>query len=182
MPRTRVSIEVQLVEGGGDHRWTRPGRILAAATTHTFAQPATAIDDAFACGERAHLCQFDLADGAGSPCPIPTCTSPARRPTTAGSGCRAWFPASSSCTCSTWATTKPICAPSAPNASTRNGPSASLPPLPLPYRGWGSIPDQYGRRFDGDDGESRIPKDPHPADLPPLRPGWGPEALRGPGP
>lgn len=37
------------------------------------------------------------------------------------------------------------------------------PAKPLPYWGWGSIPDQYGRRWAADDGESRPPKRPaHP--------------------
>jgi hypothetical protein len=39
------------------------------------------------------------------------------------------------------------------------------PDAPLPYMGWGSIPDQYGRRWADDDGESRAPtrpKQPHP--------------------
>ena len=49
-----------------------------------------------------------------------------------------------------------------------------LPGRPLPYWGWGDIPDQYGRRWDSDDGESPTPKDPGLADLPPLRPQWGP--------
>jgi hypothetical protein len=39
------------------------------------------------------------------------------------------------------------------------------PDSPLPYWGWGSVPDQYGRRWDADDGESRAPRrpnQPHP--------------------
>jgi hypothetical protein len=48
------------------------------------------------------------------------------------------------------------------------------PDTPLAYRGWGGIPDQYGRRWDDDDGESPLPVDPGLADLPPLRPHWGP--------
>ena len=39
------------------------------------------------------------------------------------------------------------------------------PDAPLPYWGWGSIPDQYGRRWADDDGESRAPRrpsQPHP--------------------
>jgi hypothetical protein len=39
------------------------------------------------------------------------------------------------------------------------------PPGPLPYWGWGSIPDQYGRRWAEDDGEQRPPRrpaQPHP--------------------
>ena len=48
-----------------------------------------------------------------------------------------------------------------------------LPGKPLPYWGWGDIPDQYRRRWDGDDGESVPPEDPGLADLPSLRPHWG---------
>ena len=39
------------------------------------------------------------------------------------------------------------------------------PDAPLPYWGWGRIPDQYGRRWATDDGESRVPSkpsEPHP--------------------
>ena len=42
------------------------------------------------------------------------------------------------------------------------------PADPLPYWGWGDIPDQYGRRWDGDDGESRPPTNPKGTDLPEL--------------
>lgn len=34
------------------------------------------------------------------------------------------------------------------------------PQRPLPYWGWGVIPDPYGRLWDGDDGESRVPAPP----------------------
>lgn len=33
-----------------------------------------------------------------------------------------------------------------------------IPVGPLPCWGWGDIPDQYSRRWDGDDGSSRMPK------------------------
>jgi hypothetical protein len=55
---------------------------------------------------------------------------------------------------------------------------AILPDTPLPYRGWGDIPDQYGRRWDDDDGESPPPRNPGFADLPRLRPHWGPGSPR----
>lgn len=58
----------------------------------------------------------------------------------------------------------------------RNDPEESLgivPARPLPYWGWGDIPDQYRRRWDGDDGESSLPADPEVADLPPLRAAGG---------
>ena len=61
MARTWLSIRVDLVEGGGhDSIWPRPGRIFAAARSHTFGQLATAIDDAFARWDRSHLHSFDL--------------------------------------------------------------------------------------------------------------------------
>ena len=44
MARTWPSIQAGLIEGAGEHRWLRPGWILAP--THTFAQLALAIDDA----------------------------------------------------------------------------------------------------------------------------------------
>jgi len=48
--------------GAGSAFWPRPGRIFAAARSHTFAQLAEAIDDAFARWDRAHLHEFTLAD------------------------------------------------------------------------------------------------------------------------
>jgi hypothetical protein len=55
MARTWLSIRVDLVEGGGhDTIWPRPGRIFVAARSHTFAQLAIAIDDAFARWDRSH--------------------------------------------------------------------------------------------------------------------------------
>ena len=53
-----------------------------------------------------------------------------------------------------------------------------VPDEPLPYFGWGDIPDQYRRRWDDDDGESELPEDPGLADLPPIQPGWGPRDRR----
>jgi hypothetical protein len=60
--RTWLSIRVDLVEGHGEHLWPRPGRIFAAARTHTFEQLADAIDDAFARWDRSHLQEFTLDD------------------------------------------------------------------------------------------------------------------------
>ena len=48
-----------------------------------------------------------------------------------------------------------------------------VPDVPMPYWGWGSIPDQYGRRWDSDDGQSEIPASPGLDDLPPILPWWG---------
>jgi pRiA4b ORF-3-like protein len=49
-----------------------------------------------------------------------------------------------------------------------------MPDKPLPCWGWGDIPDQYGRRWNGDDGESAVPPAPDGlSDLPPVMAGWG---------
>jgi hypothetical protein len=50
-----------------------------------------------------------------------------------------------------------------------------VPNAPLPYFGWGSIPDQYGRAWAKEDDEAAAPRDPELTDLPPLRPDWGPK-------
>ena len=58
-----ISVQVELIEGHGEHYWPRPGRIFAAADHHSFAQLASAIDDAFARWDRSHLHEFELSDG-----------------------------------------------------------------------------------------------------------------------
>ena len=63
MARTWLSIRVELVEGCAERFWPRPGRIFAAARSHSFAQLSEAIDDAFARWDRVHLHMFELADG-----------------------------------------------------------------------------------------------------------------------
>jgi hypothetical protein len=42
----------------------------------------------------------------------------------------------------------------------------------VPYWGWGTLPDQYGRRWAEDDLEHPVPPDPHGEDLPPILPEW----------
>ncbi len=138
-PRTWLSIRIELVEGRGERRWPRPGRLFAADRNHTFAQLALAVDDAFARWDRSHLHEFQMSDG----------------------------------------TRFGITDPEFDNEEVLDGRKARLlrlhivPEAPIPYFGWGAIPDQYGRRWDGDDGEGQPPPDPEFADLPPLRPWWG---------
>ena len=55
------------------------------------------------------------------------------------------------------------------------GPAAifgSLPPTPIAIWGWGTMPDQYERRWSSDDGESPIPPDPRGRDLPTFLSDW----------
>src|ERR1700704_4115732 len=69
--RTWLSIRVELVEGRGEHYWPRPGRLFAAAGSHSYAQLANAIDDAFARWDRSRLHEFELADGTRIGAPDP---------------------------------------------------------------------------------------------------------------
>jgi len=173
MTRTWLSIRVDLVAGHGEHFWPRPGRIFAAARSHTFAQLAEAIDDAFARWDRAHLHDFSLADGT--------------RLTTLYEDWDESGPAADDRQAKLsrlqlgerfvyvfdfgddWTHLCTV-------GGGRVDPLEVLgivPRVPLPYWGWGDIPDQYRRRWDGDDGESDPPEDPELSDLPPLRPWWG---------
>jgi len=175
MARTWLSIRVDLVSGRGEDLWPRPGRIFAAARRHTFAQLADAVDDAFARWDRSHLHDFTLADETRLTTPYVDWedTGPAlddRRTTLARLRAAEQFVYvfdfgddwTHLCTV----------------ADERIDPLDELgilPDRPLPYWGWGAIPDQYGRRWDADDGESPVPENPGRSDLPPLLPWWGPQ-------
>lgn len=173
MARTWLSIRVDLVEGRGERLWPRPGRIFAAARTHTFAHLAEAIDDAFARWDRAHLHEFSLADGTRLTTPYDDDddVGPAnddRRIKLSrlapGEHFVYVFDLGDSWT--------HLCTVG-PERIDPLDELGIVPSLPLPYFGWGDIPDQYGRRFDADDGETPLPPDPGWSDLPPLRPWWG---------
>ena len=154
-----------------------PGRIFAAARTHTFEEFADAIDDAFARWDRSHLQEFTLTDGTRLSIPDPDweidgeTTEDFRRVKLSrlrpGEQFVYVFDRGDD-----WAHLCTV-------GPERIDPFETLgivPDRPLPYWGWGDIPDQYRHRWDGDDGESSRPKDPKLADLPPLRPWWGAES------
>ncbi len=174
MARTWLSIQVELVSGGGSTLWPRPARIFAAARNHTFAQLATAIDDAFARWDRAHLHMFELGKHGGllvdrywdDPPEEARLDEQVRLGSLTGGEQFVYvFDLGDDWT--------HLCTV----ADQRIDPLDTLgivPDVPLPHWGWGSIPDQYRRRFDSDDGEAEPGPDPNLTDLPPLNPGWGP--------
>lgn len=181
MSRSWLSIRVELVSGHGADLWPRPGRILAAARTHSFAQLAQAIDLAFGRWDLAHLHKFTLTDQ--------TCVSPLEwwdgeapegtldsRSTKlsrlkAGEQFAYVFDLGDN-----W---EHLCTVGERRVDPLEE-FGETPSRPEPYWGWGTLPDQYGRRWDGDDGESRMPKRPPRGlgDLPPILPLWG-ERRRG---
>lgn len=173
--RTWLSIQVDLVEGHGEQLWPRPGRLFAAARSHTFAQLSDAIDDAFARWDRAHLHAFTLTDETRLETPYvdweefgEPIDDRHERLSRLQLGEQFVYEFDFGDDWAHLCTVGPA----------RIDPMETLgivPARPLSYFGWGAIPDQYGRRWDGDDGESRQPRDPGFRDLPPLRPHWGPE-------
>jgi hypothetical protein len=175
--RTWLSLTVELVEGGGYRFWPRPGRIFAAARTHTFAQLATAIDVSFGRWDISHLWQFELAGQlfvapedpdwqSGESETLLDADTKLTRLVGGDEFVYQFDPGDS------WLHVCRV-------ARTRIDPLEALgdaPPEPTPYYGWGILPDQYLRRFAEDDGETPGPVDQRNRDLPPFRPWWGPDA------
>jgi len=187
MAATWYSITVEVVSGHGQTFWPRPGRMIAASRAHTFQQLAESIDTAFARWDPAHLHSFKFADD-----------------TLIGPIDRGWDDTEEG----TLASSKTklsrlklgeqfvyefdfgdewlhICTV-APKKVDPWFDFGYAPTQPLVYSGWGTIPDQYGRRWNGDDGwdededEKPVHENPHRTDLPPLMPWWGPGADRYP--
>lgn len=175
MARAWLSIQVDLVSGRGGDYWPRPGRVFAASRAHRFSQLADAIDTAFARWDRAHLYQFELGDGRviGRPefddFDLGLLDAGTTKLSTLSLGEQFVYEFDFGDGWTHLCTVGPE----------RIDPEAELgivPRSPLAYWGWGDIPDQYGRRWADDDGESDDPPDPGLSDLPPLQPGWGPQA------
>ncbi len=170
MPRTWLPIRVELVAGRGEELWPRPGRIFAANRSHTFRQLADAIDDGFARWDRSHLHEFFLADGhrIGFPDlddedPAPLLDHRRQRLSRLDLGEQFAYVFDFG---DDW---QHLCTVG-PKRIDPLEVLGIIPDRPLPFWGWGSIPDQYDRRWDGDDGESSLPPNPRGRDLPALRP------------
>jgi hypothetical protein len=177
--RTWLSLTVELVEGGGFRFWPRPGRVFAVGRKHTFEQLALAIDVSFGRWDLSHLWQFELEgqvfvapehpDWEGSEKVLAASSRLSRL--VSGDAFVYEFDLGDS-----WVH---ICRV----AEGRIDPVETLgevPEEPTAYDGWGILPDQYLRRFAGDDGETPEPPDERNRDLPPFRPWWGAGALDAP--
>ena len=188
MGATWLSIRVELVSGRGEWFWPRPGRDFAVPRRTTFREFADAVNVAFARWELSHLHSFTLADGTllvsydrwgdwPEGAQDDTCTMSRLQ---AGEQFAYEFDMGDG-----W---EHVCTV----GPKRIDPLAVLghvAPGPEPYFGWGTLPDQHGRRWDDDPvwEEAAVPEQPDPpgSDLPPLQPTWGPpgafRALRGGG-
>lgn len=169
MARTWLSVTVELLGGRDEDPWPWPGRIFAVGPSHTFLGLADAINEAFARWDRSHLSMFTLADGRivtddatgaelaasmGGPLvsPLDLDTVKVARTVKPGEEFQFTYDLGDDWTHRCVVGDRKI------------DPLEMLgirPAGPLPYWGWGSIPDQYGRRWADDDGESRAPRRPN---------------------
>ena len=166
MARTRLSIRVDLVRGS---RGAVCGRGQAgsspSARSHSFAALASAIDDAFARWDLAHLHEFRLADGTRLTTPYgdddeigPSLDDRRTKLSRLGPGGQFIYTFDLGDAWTHLCTVGPE----------RIDPPEELgvvPAAPLALFGWGDMPDQYGRRWDADDGEGPVPEDPGPPDI-----------------
>jgi pRiA4b ORF-3-like protein len=173
--RTWLSIRVELVEGGGKTFWPRPGRTFAAGGPHTFAALAHAIDTAFARWDLAHLREFRLADGKRiGPLDEDEDKEQAEVLDEATTKLSRLAPSDRFLYVfdfgDRW---NHLCTVEAEKVDPLDA-LGGKPSAPLPYFGWGDLPDQHGRRFaDDDGGDGPVPHNPHRTDLPPFFPWWG---------
>ena len=166
-------MTVELIGGRGEELWPWPGRVFAVGPSHTFLHLTEAINDAFGRWDRAHVSMFTLADGqvitdvstgvemaesAGGPISAPLDIESAMVGRVVEPGAEFQFTFDLG---DQWTHRCVV-------AEEKIDPVEALgvrPDTPLPYWGWGTIPDQYGRRWASDDGESRLPRrpsQPHP--------------------
>jgi hypothetical protein len=181
--RTWLSIRVELV--GGMHApdlWPRPGRLLLARPGMSFRDLAVAIDDAFARWDRAHLHAFHLADGTRIGVRTPwdevddeDLDDRAEKLSRLQLGERFAYEFDLG---DSW---MHLCTVAELTVDPEEVYGAR-PDRPVPYFGWGLIPDQYGRRWDRDDDTAPVPPPPDPplSDLPAeLHYSWGPRPAPG---
>lgn len=172
MARSWLSITVELVSGRGEDFWPRPGRVFVAARSTTFAALSDAINAGFARWDLNHLSQFDLADGTTIANTDPFFDAPedtveirTAKLSTLKLGDQFVYTFDFG---DDW---HHLCTVG-PERVDPEEVYGITPNRPVPYWGWGSLPDQYGRRFADDDGESPIAPDPEGRDLPTFFPPW----------
>jgi hypothetical protein len=173
MARTWLSVTVELLGGRGQELWPWPGRVFAVGPSHTFMDLADAVNDAFARWDRSHLSMFVLADGrivtdeetgdemtasAGGPITTPLDIGAAKviRVVELGSEFQFTFDLGDS-----WTHRCVVGGEKIDPLET----VGIVPRRPTAYWGWGDLPDQYGRRWADDDGQTRPPRrpsGPHP--------------------
>jgi hypothetical protein len=150
--RTWLRIQVDLLGGGGIECDPTPGRVFIVGPGHTFEQFANAINTAFARWDLSHLHQFELADGRLIGYPddsfepdlvwLDHAKLKITRELKLGDEFEYIFDLGDN-----WQHRCHV-------GSIKADPLEEygiVPPAPVAIWGWGSIPDQYGRRSEHDD-------------------------------
>jgi Plasmid pRiA4b ORF-3-like protein len=151
--RTWLQIRVELEGGGGIVCDPPPGRVLIVGPGHSFEQLAEAIDAVFARWDLSHLHEFELADGRRIGYPddefapelewLDHAALKVTRTVRVGDRFTYTFDLGDN-----WRHRCEVAEKVDPLDE-----CGVVPDVPVPIWGWGWIPDQYGRRFDGDTGE-----------------------------
>ena len=155
MARTWLAIEVELLGGRGRDCDPPPGRVMIVGPSHTFAQFAEVIDQAFARWYLSHLHEFGLPDGRLVGYPDDTyepdlvwldhAKLKVAREVKPGTEFSYVFARGDSWRHRCWIQESKVDPIEAYGV---------VPAMPVAVWGWGSIPDQYGRRSrDGQDEE-----------------------------
>ena len=155
MARTWLSISVELVSGRGTDFRPRSGRIFAVARTHTLDRFATAINLAFAPWDLTHMHAFTLAgghpghpldldlwDGEAPDGSIDSATTKLSRPEPDEQFSYVFDLGDD------WAHLCTVAAQRIDPLDTVGVVTAQ----PMPYFGWGDVPDQYDRQWNGGNG------------------------------
>jgi hypothetical protein len=151
--RTWLAIKVELLGGRGEAMNPTPGRIFLVGPSHSFEQFAEAIDAAFARWDLSHLHNFELADGRVIGYPDEELAaeldwldhSKLKVAKEVGPGEQFSYVFDLG---DNW---EHRCVVEAQKVDPQEV-YGLLPPAPVAFWGWGSIPDQYGRRsFDDED-------------------------------
>jgi Plasmid pRiA4b ORF-3-like protein len=147
-----MTVRVELVSGQGENLDERPGRIFLAGPNHTFRDLADAINLHFARWDLAHLYLFKLKDGREIG--FPDAEYPEQldheavklSPTVVdGEQFEYVFDFGEEWT--------HLCRVTDIQMDLTEL-SDDEPEIPIPIWGWGSIPDQYGRRSENEDGDA----------------------------
>ena len=153
MPRGWMTIRVTLLGGGGIECDPAPGRTMLVGPRHTFADLAKGIDAAFGRWDLSHLHMFELANGRqiSSPDPDWDVADEGALKVSAelGGGDRFVYVFDLG---DNWTHACEVEDMDVDPVEV----SGILPSEPVPIWGWGSIPDQYGRRWPDDTGEDNL--------------------------
>jgi hypothetical protein len=152
--RTWLQIRVDLLGGRGVACEPSPGRVFLVGPSHSFEQLAKAIDAAFARWDLSHLHTFELSDGRQIGYPDDSFGSDLEwldhaklkvaKEVKAGEQFEYVFDLGDN-----WQH-RCVVGPEKADPIDEYG---IVPEQPVAIWGWGSIPDQYGRRSFDDDGE-----------------------------